>query len=165
VEALRPFGSEPDYGRVMGMTLPMLRRPHTRMLRRWDPFSELENLYDEMSRIMERFTEEMPMVPPADIEETDDSFIIEMDVPGVKREDLTVEVRDSQLHVRGEVKERETKGVWRRKSRPTGTFDYFVSIPGEVNPDQVEAKLHEGVLDVRLGKAEHTKPRQIEIKS
>ncbi|HLV58255.1 MAG TPA: Hsp20/alpha crystallin family protein [Natronosporangium sp.] len=147
------------------MTLPMLRRPQTRLLRRWDPFSELEDLYDEMSRIMERFTGDMPIVPPADIEETDDAFIIEMDVPGVKREDLTVEVRDSQLHVRGEVKEREAKGVWRRKSRPSGTFDYLVSVPGDVDPDKVEASLHEGVLDVRLGKAEHAKPRQIEIKS
>lgn len=146
------------------MTLPTLRRPQTPMLRRWDPFTELESLYDEMSRIMERFTGEMPMVPPADIEETDDSFIIEMDVPGVKREDLTVEVRDSQLHIRGEIKERESKGVWRRKSRPSGTFDYLVSIPGEVDPEKVEATLNEGVLGVRLGKAEHAKPRQIEIK-
>src|SRR5690606_5431058 len=115
--------------------------------------------------IMERVTGELPVVPPADIEETDDAFIIEMDVPGAKREDISLEVRDNQLHVRGEVKEREAKGVWHRKSRPIGTFDYLVGVPGEVDPENVEATLHDGVLHVQLGKAEHAKPRQIEIKS
>jgi HSP20 family protein len=147
------------------MTLPMIRRPQTRLVRRWDPFSELEGLYDEMGQLMQRVTGELPTAPPTDIEETDDAFIVELDVPGVRREDLTVEVRENQLHVSGEIKERERKGVWRRQTRPTGAFDFVVGLPGEVDPENVEASLHDGVLAARLGKAAKTRPRQIEVKT
>lgn len=146
------------------MTLPMIRRPHPRLTRRWDPFSELEGLYDEMGQIMQRVTGELPTVPPTDIEETDDAFIVELDVPGVKREDIHVEVQENQLHVSGEIKERERTGVWRRRTRAKGEFDFLVGLPGEVDPDNVEASLHHGVLSVRLAKTERVRPREIEIK-
>jgi HSP20 family protein len=147
------------------MTLPMIRRPQARVTRRWDPFTELEGLYDEMGQLMQRVTGELPAAPPTDIEETDDAFIVELDVPGARREDIDVEVRENQLHVSGEIKERERTGVWRRKSRVKGEFDFVIGLPGEVDPENVEAGLHDGVLSVRLGKAARARPRHIEIKT
>jgi HSP20 family protein len=131
----------------------------------WDPFSELEGLYDQMGQLMRNVAGDMPTTAVADVEETDDGFTVELDVPGVKREDIDVEVRQNQVRVTGEIKERERTGMLRRRSRPVGRFDYVVALPGEVDPDKVEASLSDGVLTVRLGKAAHSRPRHIQIKS
>jgi HSP20 family protein len=148
------------------MTFPAVRhtRPSTAVTRWWDPFSELEGLYDQMGQLMRNVAGDMPTTAVADVEETDDGFIVELDVPGVKREDVDVEVRQNQVRVTGEIKERERTGMLRRRSRPVGRFDYVVALPGEVDPDKVEASLSDGVLTVRLGKAAHSRPRHIQIK-
>nr|WP_297415852.1 Hsp20/alpha crystallin family protein [uncultured Nocardioides sp.] len=102
-------------------------------------------------------------VPAVDIEETDEAFLVEADLPGVKRDDVTVELQDNELRIHGEVKERERTGILRRRTRRTGQFDYRVVLPGEVDADNVEANLQEGVLRVVVRKTEHAKPRRIEI--
>lgn len=150
----------------MTMTvLPTRVRP-ARMMRRIDPFREMEDFYDRMSRLMQDVLPEA-MMPAAlaDIEETDDSFIVDIDMPGVKPEDVNLELRDSELRITGEIKDRERKGTLRRKARAVGEFEHEVMLPGEVNRDKVEAKLHDGVLTVTIGKAEASQPRRIEVKS
>ncbi|QSB16675.1 Hsp20/alpha crystallin family protein [Natronosporangium hydrolyticum] len=107
---------------------------------------------------------EVPTTAAADIEETDDEFVVELDLPGVNREDIDVEVRQNQLRVTGEIKERERTGLLRRQSRPVGRFDYLVAVPGEIDPDKLDATLTNGVLTVRLGKAARNQPRHIEVK-
>jgi HSP20 family protein len=102
-------------------------------------------------------------VPAVDIEETEDAWHIEAELPGVKRDDVNVELRDSELLITGEIKERERKGILRRRTRRTGRFEYRVMLPGEFDPDQVEAKLNGGVLSVRVPKAEQARPRRIEV--
>lgn len=149
------------------MTLPTVRsRPPstTAIARRWDPFSELEGLYDQMGQLMRSVVGEVPTTAAADIEETDDEFVVELDLPGVNREDIDVEVRQNQLRVTGEIKERERTGLLRRQSRPVGRFDYLVAVPGEIDPDKLDATLTNGVLTVRLGKAARNQPRHIEVK-
>jgi HSP20 family protein len=149
------------------MALPTVRsaRPSTTAItRRWDPFSELEGLYDQMGQLMRSVVGDMPTAAAADIEETDDEFVVELDLAGVKREDVDVEVRQNQVRVSGEIKERERTGLLRRQSRPVGRFDYLVAVPGEIDPDKVEATLTDGVLTVRLGKAARSRPRHIEVK-
>lgn len=148
------------------MTLSTIRptRPLSRLMRRWDPFTELESFYDEMGQLMQQVTGDMPTLP-TDLEETDEAFIVEMDVPGVKREDVNVEIRDSHLQVSGEVKQRERTGTLRRQTRPVGRFECTLALPGEIDPDKVEAKLDHGVLMITLPKAPEGRPRHIEIKS
>jgi HSP20 family protein len=103
-------------------------------------------------------------VPPVDIEETEDSYILEMDLPGVKPEDVNLELRDSnELRVTGQYRERERTGTMRRQSRRSGQFEYDVILPGEVDPEKIDASLEDGVLFVRLGKAQ-AQPRRIEVK-
>ncbi len=149
------------------MTLPMIRsttHPMSRFMRRFDPFADVDTLYEDMSQFMQRMMGDLPTLP-TDLEETDDAYIVEMDVPGVKREDVNVEIRDSQLQVTGEVKERKRTGTLRRQSRPVGKFECALSLPGEIDPEGVEATLENGVLTVMLPKAPEGRPRQIEIKS
>jgi HSP20 family protein len=102
--------------------------------------------------------------PLVDIEETEDAWIIEAEVPGAKRDDINVEVRDSELSITGQIKERERKGLLRRRTRRTGRFDYRVTLPGGASPDGIEASLDDGVLAVRVPKPEQARPRHIEVK-
>jgi len=101
----------------------------------------------------------------ADIEETDDAYVVELDLPGVRPEDISVEVRENELRVSGEIKEKERKGILRRQTRRVGQFEQIVALPSDVEPEQVEARLVNGVLTVRLGKSRARQARRVEIKS
>jgi len=117
-----------------------------------------------MSQLVSGFASPLASwTPPFDLEETDDAFVVEVDVPGVRKEDVSVELADRVLHVHGEIKERERTGVLRRQSRRTGEFDYSVTLPGDVDPEHVEATLDNGVLTVRAPKVAVTRSRRIEI--
>src|ERR687893_573109 len=78
--------------------------------------------------------------------------LADLELPGVKREDLSVEVSGPYLTVTGERKERERVGILRRRTRTVGRFQYEVLLPGEVDEDGVTAALHEGVLTVTAPK-------------
>ena len=165
------------------MALPATRRPEgqrarhgTMLARRGDPYREMEDFYDRLSQMWQTFFVEpdltgqgggrrSPWSTLADIEETEDAFIVEIDLPGVKADAIRLELRDNELHISGEHKEKERVGVLRRQTRKVGEFEYVVSVPGEIDPEKVDATLHDGVLAVQLGKATTAKPRKIEIKS
>ena len=91
-------------------------------------------------------------VPPADLEETDDAYVVEVELPGVKREDINVEVSGRRLSVSGERKERERTGILRRSTRPAGGFEHTVLFAGEVDEESIEATLDKGVLTVQVPK-------------
>ena len=143
--------------------------------RRVDPYHEMEDFYDRLGQMWQTFFGEpgltgqsgrrSPWSTLADIEETEDAFVVEIDLPGVKADDVRLELRDNELHISGEYKEKERVGVLRRQTRKVGDFEYVVSVPGEVDPEKVDATLHDGVLSIQLGKANTAKPRKIEIKS
>lgn len=101
--------------------------------------------------------------PPADLEETDDAYIVEIELPGVDRKDVEVSTSGRRLSVTGERKERERVGVLRRRTRTVGEFRYEVVVPGDVDTDAVEAGLEDGVLTVKLPKSEIDRPRRIEL--
>ena len=140
-------------------------------IQRWDPFREFEQLQDEMGRLVQSVWSPAGVgnggawTPFADVEETEDAWIVEAEVPGVDRKDVNVELRNSELVISGDVKEKERKGVLRRRARRTGHFEYHVTLPGESDEEQIEAKLHDGILTVRVPKADQAKPRRIEVKA
>jgi HSP20 family protein len=154
------------------MALPaQTARGSTVLPERWDPFRELDELQSRMGQLMENVWSGAGSLgngiwsPPVDIEETDDAWIVEADLPGVKHADVNVDVRDSELVVSGDIKERERKGILRRRTRRTGRFELRVTFPGQVNADKVKAKVGDGVLTVRIPKAEQEGSRRIEVKS
>jgi HSP20 family protein len=140
----------------------------TAVFRRGDPFRRIEDVYDRMGRLMQEFlgdgTAASLTVAPVDIEETDDAYIVDMEVPGVRREDINIELRDNELRISGEIKERERVGMLRRRERRVGQFEHVVALPGDVDPNKVDANLSGGVLTVRVGKARASQPRRIEVK-
>jgi HSP20 family protein len=161
------------------MALPISRSTGTpqtalqRSQRRGDPFQAMEDVYDRMGQLVQGFFGESGQpglaggrwTALADIEETDDAFIVEIDLPGVKPADLNLELRDNELRISGEIKEKERVGVLRRQTRQVGQFDYVIALAADIDPDKVDASLSDGVLTVRLGKATGSQPRRIEIKS
>jgi HSP20 family protein len=103
--------------------------------------------------------------PLMDIEETDDAWIVEAEVPGVKREDINVDIGDGELVVTGEIKERERTGILRRRTRRVGNFEFRVTLPQGTDPDNVSADLDNGILTIRIPKPQASRPRRIEVRS
>jgi HSP20 family protein len=135
---------------------------------RWQPFRELESLHSQMGELMDTVWAPLGVgngvwVPIVDIEEAEDAWLVEGELPGVDRKDVNVELRDSELSITGEIKERERKGILRRRTRRAGRFDFRVTLPGEVDADHIDAKLRDGVLTVRVPKAEQARPHRIEV--
>jgi HSP20 family protein len=132
--------------------------------------SELGQLNERMRRMLEQtfggmLDEPAGWVPAVDIEELEDAYVVEAEVPGVKREDVNIEVSGNELTISGEIKVREREGIIRRRTRRVGEFEFRVVLPNEVNPEGVDAKLNDGVLTVRIPKAERAQRRRIEVKS
>jgi HSP20 family protein len=101
--------------------------------------------------------------PPTDVEETDDAYVVEIELPGVSRKDLNLELTGRRLRLHGEVKQRERNGFLRWQTRRLGRFDYTITLPGAIDGDNIKADLANGILTVRVPKAEHERPRRIEI--
>jgi HSP20 family protein len=147
--------------------------PKTRPVRRFEPFQEFEELQNQMGQLIESVLSAplparaggLSWAPLVDIEETEQEWIVEAELPGVARKDVAVELRDSELEISGEIKERERKGTIRRQTRRTGRYEYRVQLPGQPNSEQIEARLNDGVLTVRVPKAEQTRARRIEVKA
>jgi HSP20 family protein len=146
----------------------VVRRPNPESMR-WEQAPEMQSL----SALMDRFLEgwgDMPQVvdgafvPVADLEETDDAYIIEVELPGVNKKDIDVSLSGRRLTIAGERKEKERTGVLRRRVRSMGKFRYEVLLPGDVDDGSVEAKLDDGVLTVRIAKRSGEKQRHVEIK-
>src|SRR5262249_23705424 len=124
---------------------------------------EWQTVFGEPQLLSGRVTAAWPTL--ADIEETDDAFVVEIDLPGVRADDIRLELRNNELRIHGEHREKDRVGVLRRQTRRIGEFEHVVSLPGEVDPNRVDATLHDGVLTVHLGKTAAARPRRIEIKS
>ncbi len=150
--------------------MPLLpARREERAPARWDPFRELEDVRQQVDRVMEQLmgssslTAEVAWSPLVDVEETDDAWIVEAEVPGAKRDDITIELDGGELAIHGEIKERERVGILRRRTRRTGQFEYRTILPRDVEADRITAELADGILTVNLPKSEAAKPRRVEI--
>jgi HSP20 family protein len=145
------------------MALPAVRS--SAPLDRWgprDPFGEFENLVASLlGRVAGDTTR--TWAPPAEVSETEDAYLVEVDLPGVRRGDISIDLAGSELSISGELKERERQGLLRYRTRRVGQFAYRVSLPQDVDGDRVEANLVDGVLTVRAPKAEASRPRRIEV--
>jgi HSP20 family protein len=133
------------------------------LLMKPEPFSR------EIDRVFDAFFGQTDQarrwVPPVDLVEAEDHFVLKADLPGLTEGDVNIEVQDGTLTISGERKaehEQREKG-WYRIERSFGRFSRSLTLPDGVNPDGIAASFHHGVLEVRIPKPEERKPRRIEI--
>jgi HSP20 family protein len=103
--------------------------------------------------------------PPVDVREDANAYIIELEAPGMKQEQLSLTLQENTLTIRGEKAQSqdEGEGQYRRVERSYGAFARTLALPRNVDAAGVTAHLQDGVLEVRLPKQEDAKPRQILI--
>lgn len=154
------------------MTLPMRRARGVRLhgaepaaILRRDPFADMQDLLNRIGGLVQPMVEpvaERPWVPIAEIDENDDAYMVKLELPGIAPADIEVGIRDRELCVSGETREEE-EGSNALRVR-AGRFHYHSSLPSDVDADNIEASLDEGVLTLRIPKAREGQARRIEIK-
>jgi len=142
---------------------------------KWSPFRELEDI----STRLNRFFSETPArtmeddglffadwTPPVDIEESEKEYLIKAELPGIPKENVTVEMLDGVLTIEGERKtEKEEKGKKLHKvERSYGKFVRQFTLPSAVDATKIQAEFKEGMLFVHLPKTAAAKPKAIEVK-
>lgn len=153
------------------MALPVRRSNGnaTTEVSRQQPLAELDRLNRRLGDYLESWRQLPSLLgeaftPLADVEETADAYTVEIELAGVKKDDLDIEIAGRRLSVTGDRKERERVGILRRRERVVGRFHYEVALPGEVEDEGVEAHLGDGVLTVRIPKPASEQPRRIEVR-
>lgn len=145
----------------------IVRMPETLLNR--GSFGNFDGLFHDLfSPIHARQSSVQESLSPAlDIEETVQAYVVTADLPGVKREDLDVTIKDGVLTIQAEARvenESETAGRVIRKERRYGKLVRSVRLGSEVDEGKVEAEYRDGVLRLTLPKVEAAKPKKIEIK-
>ena len=141
---------------------------------RWEPFNGVDKFHSRMSEFFEDVfgrpqrassVQNGVWYPRVDISESKDSYLIRAEVPGMKKEDFSLEVKDNTLTLSGEKKfEQPAESVeYRRVERVAGKFVRSFTLPELVKHDAIKATYQDGVLEIQVPKTEAAKPKQIEI--
>jgi HSP20 family protein len=141
---------------------------------RWTPNRELVGFQDEVNRLFNelwapattRALLPAGWVPAVDVNETDQGYEFQLDLPGIDPANLKIQVTGDQLTIHGErraVKNGDAKSIAHRVERATGAFERSFTLPTPVETDQVKASYKDGVLTVRLPKAASAVARQVTI--
>jgi HSP20 family protein len=146
---------------------------------RFDPFSEMMTLRQAMDRLFEdsvvsplnaltlRSFNGEATAPALDVHQTDDEIAVTAALPGVKAEDVDISITGQTLTIRGEFKAAENveREQYLYRERRFGTFNRQIQLPIRVKGDAASATFEDGVLTLRIPKAEEVKPRQIQVKA
>ena len=146
------------------------------MSQQWNPLQDLMLLQDRMNRLFEDATQRRAQnatserdefdradwTPASDIYETETGYLIAIDLPGVDRNGVEIDLDDNRLVIKGNrVIEASTR---QRTERPSGKFLRTFSVPGTVDQTQIGADYKDGVLQVRLPRRKEQKSKKVEIK-
>jgi len=143
---------------------------------RWEPAAELNTIQNEMNRLFNTFFDQPNQtgrgngtmrrwLPPMDLVETADQYVLRADLPGLSEGDVNVQLEDNVLTISGERKaEHEQQEGYYRLERAFGAFSRSLTLPDGVDPDSVEAHFDRGVLEIGIPKPEQKKPRHVQIK-
>ncbi len=132
-------------------------------------FADVFGDFDRIANALYQSTLTAPLnfQPSCDVHEADDHYMISFDVPGIKKEDIKIDVQGNQLTVTGERQQvAKNNGEYSiHHERVYGKFERTFILPNSVNPEKIEAHYEDGVLNVALPKSESSKPRTIEVQS
>lgn len=150
-------------------------------LTRWQPFETdvfrpSTWILREFRRLLEDFFTDTPLPaaarlmegtwsPAVDIAETDNEYVVAVEVPGMKKDDIKVTLQDNVLTIKGERKKESEihKGSYHRMERCFGAFERSFTLPSTIRADKIQAKYEDGILRLTLPKAEEVKPKEIPI--
>ena len=150
---------------------------------RWNPTREMTsvprdvfNLQSEFNKMVGSFFSDedadtsvpsQSWIPAVDIMENDDKYIANMELPGVRKEDVSITMLEQVLTIRGEKKQEKKEGKdgsVDRIERSYGSFQRSFTLPATVRSEAIVAEFKDGILTVTMPKAEEKKPKQIEVK-
>jgi HSP20 family protein len=138
---------------------------------RWDPYRELTALQNEVNRLFGRSglgegTERQSWMPSVDVIETQDAIKFNVELAGMRPDDIKLEVDENVLTISGErrFEEELQEDKYYRIERRYGSFSRSIALPQNVNSEHIEASYTDGVLEVSVPKVEEAKPKRIEVK-
>lgn len=142
---------------------------------RWRPLHDLTSMQREMNRLFDSFFSEGEKEPEflgnwspsVDVKETADAINIIADLPGLKKDDIKITLRDNTLQISGEKKkeEEEKDATYHRVERVYGAFSRTFTLPAMVDSSKINAVFKDGELRLTLPKVEEAKPKEISIKA
>lgn len=100
---------------------------------------------------------------PVDVKAEEDAYVVKAMIPGVSADDLNIQVVNETVTIQGEIKAEEEKGDYLLHERPTGHFSRVLTLPDELDAAKAEADISNGVLTLRIPKAEDAKPKSIKV--
>jgi HSP20 family protein len=143
---------------------------------RWEPAAELNTIQNEMNRLFNTFFDPSAptgrangttrrWLPPMDLVETADHYVLRADLPGLSDGDVNIQLEDNVLTISGERKaeHQEQQEGYYRLERAFGAFSRSLTLPDGVDPDGVQAHFDRGVLEIRIRKPEQKKPKTVQI--
>lgn len=140
---------------------------------RWEPAREMMSLRDAMDRLFDdAFTRPLSVregwsVPSIDMYQTDDEIVVKAALPGIKADEVQINITGEVITLKGEVKQEEEKKekAWHIREQRYGSFERSVVLPTDVVADKAKADFENGILTITLPKAEEVKPKVISIKA
>lgn len=137
----------------------------------WNAFEQLDRMRRQMDQVFgsevgtQRGLLGAGVFPQINLTEDADRFYIRAELPGVTSNALEIQATGKNLSLSGErqIEDENEEVRYHRREREAGKFSRIISLPSEIDPDRIEAKLEDGILTVRVPKAEAVKPRQITI--
>ncbi|HIO42330.1 MAG TPA: Hsp20/alpha crystallin family protein [Aquifex sp.] len=145
-------------------------------LRRYNPFEEILRLQRELERLArsaivpvqeveKEIEERLKFVMPVEVYETPNEFVVKVELPGVKKEDVDIVVRDNYLVIKAEKKEEveEERQHVHLRERVYGKFERVIPLPPDLDTDNAKASFKDGVLEIRIPKKAATKEKKINI--
>jgi HSP20 family protein len=141
--------------------LPTLRRSNWLRRPEWDLF---DRFFEDFST-PNLYSEERTFTPAFDVSETEKELIIEAEIPGIKKEDISINLSNGLLSIKGEKKHetKEEKENYHCIERRYGTFKRNMQLPVEVDSDKVDATYKDGLLTITIPKAQAAEPKKIEV--
>ena len=132
----------------------------------FDPFLELRRMQGEMNRVFSGFAPAYRDFPPINIWLGDNSVVLTSELPGVTQNDVNLSLQEDVLTLEGTRRPNEEQGAnWQRRERAYGSFSRAVQLPFRVDPNKVQARFNNGILEVELERLEADRPKKIEIRA
>lgn len=134
----------------------------------FDPFAELRRVQSEMNRLFGGFTAATARdFPPVNIWLGENSVVVTAELPGVTREEVNLSLQDDVLTLAGkrEPRTHQEDVSWQRRERAYGTFSRAIQLPFRVDPETVQARFNNGILEIELQRLEADRPKKIEIRA